>query len=92
MTSRHQILGSILLSCQTRIVCCTGLPRLCRLVLGLLILPVLEVLVDSGSISGTAFAHHRADAALGFAGLSVQGMIEGILLDLISRDELFACF
>lgn len=73
---------------QTGIVSCSSLPGLVRLVLGLLAIPVLEVLVDSRGMRFVVFAYHGLDAALRLAGALMEDIVETVLLDLLSRDEL----
>lgn len=47
------------------------------LVLGLLVVPMLEILVHSGNVCGVVLLHHGTDSALGIFRLLVEDLVEG---------------
>lgn len=53
------------------------------LVLGGLVVPVLEVLVDSSLLSITTLGEHGTDATLGLGRLAVHGLVEGSIAGVI---------
>lgn len=83
--------GMFLLSSEAGVVRCPRLSDIICLVLHVFAVPVLEVLVDRGSMSRSVLAHHGANTALSVDGTLVQGMIEGARLDLLGRNGLSVC-
>lgn len=54
------------------------------LVLGGLVVPVLEVLVDSSLLSGLVLGEHGGDTAASLGGVAVEGLVEvGITLPVL---------
>ena len=56
---------------------------LSSLLLGRLVVPVLEVLVDSSPLGVTSFGEHGSDTATSLGRLSMHGLVEGGITGVI---------
>lgn len=59
-----------------------------RLVFSLLVIPVLEVVINSCSMGSIVLVHHGAEAALRLCRVTVQDVVERIPLRLVPGQQL----